>query len=128
VSDWRKIVLGLAALLVAGACALLIAGLWAGIVVGLAAIVAAGAAVWPLIAAQPKALSSPEVQVPDWVIERPAELAQVEAALFGDPAGTVGITTALRSRLMGPGSPPAVVTEQCGSGTPPAGRSRPRLE
>src|SRR5215472_6923638 len=95
-SDSRKLALGLSTLLLAGACALVIAGLWAGILVGLAAIVAAGAAVWPLIAGQPKALSPPSVQVPDWVIERPAEVARVVAALSGDPAGTLGVTTALQ--------------------------------
>ena len=95
VSRSRKIVLSVAAVLVAAACALIIAGLWVGVLVGLAAVVGAGAAVWPLIAAQPRALPPPELQVPGWVIGRPAEMAQVVPTLIGDRTGTVGITTAL---------------------------------
>ena len=96
VSRTRKAVLSLTALLVVAACALIIAGLWAGILAAVAAVVAAGAAVWPLVTALSKALPPPELQVPDWVIERPTELAQVVEALIGDRNGTVGITTALQ--------------------------------
>ena len=94
-SRYRKFALGLAGVLLAAACVLIIAGLWAGVLVGLAAVVGAGAAVWPLIVAPPKALLPPELQVPDWVVGRPAEMAEVVAALTGDQTGTVGITTAL---------------------------------
>ena len=92
----RKFVLSLAAILVATACGLVIAGLWAGVLVGVAAVVGAGAAVWPLIAAQRKALSPPELQVPGWAIGRPAEIAQVVMALTSGRTGTVGITTTLQ--------------------------------
>ena len=37
----------------------------------------------------------PELEVPDWVVDRPAELAAVVTALVGGQAGTVGITTGL---------------------------------
>jgi hypothetical protein len=61
----------------------------------LAAVVAAGAAIWPLISAQSKALPPPELQVPDWVIDRPTEIAQVVTALIDGRGRIVGITTAL---------------------------------
>ena len=37
----------------------------------------------------------PELEVPDWVVDRPAELAAVVRALVDAGAGTVGITTGL---------------------------------
>ena len=80
-------------------CALVIAGLWVGIVVGVAAVAAAGAAVWPLITALPtlpRTLPPTEFQVPEWVIERRAEIDKVVAALSKGPAGAVGTTTALQ--------------------------------
>jgi WD40 repeat protein len=96
VSRARKYLLVLTAVLAVAASVLVIVGQWAGILVGVAGIVGAGAAVWPLIAAQPKALPPPEVRLPAWVIDRPAELAQVVGELTADQPGTVGITTALQ--------------------------------
>src|ERR1035441_2620275 len=42
-----------------------------------------------------QALLPPELEVPDWVVARPAEMAAVVKALVGGGAGTVGITTGL---------------------------------
>jgi len=85
-----------AVVLAAVACGLIVAGIWIGALAGLAAVVGAGAAVWPLIAARPKELPPPDQRVPDWVIERPTEMARAIAALTSARAGTVGITTALQ--------------------------------
>jgi WD40 repeat protein len=40
-------------------------------------------------------LLPPELKVPEWVVDRPAEVAAVVTALTGNPAGTVAITTGL---------------------------------
>jgi WD40 repeat protein len=71
------------------------AGVWAGPLAALAGIVAAGAAVWVTIPPPSKVLPPPELEVPDWVVDRPAELEAVVTALVGGKAGTVGITTGL---------------------------------
>ena len=79
------------------------AGAWAGPLGALAGIVAAVAAVWVLVPRRPEAALPPEpevalppqVQVPEWVVDRPAELAAVVGALVGARAGMVGITTGL---------------------------------
>ena len=92
----RKIVLSLAAFLIAAACALVIAGVWVAVLVGVAAVVAAGAAVWPLIATPPKAPLPAGLQLPDWVIGRPTEVTHVVEALTRHQARAVGITTALQ--------------------------------
>lgn len=47
------------------------------------------------IARTPKVPLPPELEVPDWVVGRPAELTAVVKALTAGPAGTVGITTGL---------------------------------
>jgi hypothetical protein len=96
VSRSRKFVLGLAVVLGVAACVLISAGVWVAGLVGLATVVTTVGALWPVITSRPKALPPPELQVPDWVIGRPAELAQVVAALTSDQVGTVGITTALQ--------------------------------
>ena len=96
----RKILLGLVAAVSVVACVFLIAvlvgqglvraGLWAGIVGALAGVVAAAAAVWPLV---PRPLPLPPgLEVEEWVIDRPAEVAAVIKALVSGRAGTVGIT------------------------------------
>ena len=97
--------LGAVAVVGAAACVFLIvvmvrqglaqAGAWAGPLAALAGIVAAAAAVWALVARPSKVPLPPELEVPDWVVDRPAELAAVVTALVGGQAGTVGITTGL---------------------------------
>jgi WD40 repeat protein len=71
------------------------AGVWAGPLAAVAGIVAAVAAVWALRPQQPAAPLPPELDVPDWVIDRPTELAAVVKALLGGQSKTVGITTGL---------------------------------
>jgi hypothetical protein len=100
----RKIVLGLMAVVSVAACVFLVAvwvgqglvqaSLWAAILAALAAVVAVVVAVWAL-PKPPQALLPPELEVPDWVVDRPAEMAAVVKALVGGGAGTVGITTGL---------------------------------
>ena len=68
---------------------------WAGLVAALAGVVAAAAAIWMLVPRPSKVLLPPELEVPDWVVDRPAELSAVVRALVGGRAGTVGITTGL---------------------------------
>jgi hypothetical protein len=100
----RKIVLSLTATVSVAACGFVVAvlvhkglveaSLWAGILAALAAVIATALAV----SALPRPLSvplPPELQVPEWVVDRPAELVAVVKALIGAPAGTVGITTGL---------------------------------
>src|ERR1019366_354564 len=70
------------------------ASLWAAILAALAAVVAVVVAVWAL-PKPPQALLPPELEVPDWVVDRPAEMAAVVKALVGGGAGTVGIRTGL---------------------------------
>jgi NB-ARC domain/WD domain, G-beta repeat len=101
----RKVVLGLAAALSAAAfvflSAVLIgeglvrAGLWAAPLGALAGIVAAAAAVWVSVPRSSKMPLSPELEVPEWVVGRPKELAAVVQALIGGRTKTVGITTGL---------------------------------
>ena len=71
------------------------AGAWAGPLAAVAGIVAAAAAVSGPMARPSKVPLPPELEVPDWVVDRPAELATVVTALAGGQAGTVGITTGL---------------------------------
>jgi hypothetical protein len=98
-------VLGLVAVVSAAACVFLIAvlvrkglaqaGSWAVPLGTLAGIVAAAAAVWAVVPRRSKVLLPPELEVPEWVVERPGEMAAVVTALVGGRAGTVGITTGL---------------------------------
>jgi hypothetical protein len=57
------------------------ASLWAGLVAALAGVVAAGAAVWPLVAHPPKPPPSAKLEIAEEVVDRPAELNAVVAAL-----------------------------------------------
>ncbi|HEX9357642.1 MAG TPA: NB-ARC domain-containing protein [Streptosporangiaceae bacterium] len=101
----RKIVLGGAAAAAGVACVFLIvvmvrqgvdrSGVWAGPLAALAGIVAAVAAVWGPVARSAKVPVPPELEVPDWVVSRPVEVAAVVQALTDGQAGTVGITTGL---------------------------------
>lgn len=69
------------------------AGLWAAILGAAAGVVAAGAAVWPLIAGQPAGPVPPELRVPEWVVDRPAEMTAAVAGLLRGRKRLVGITT-----------------------------------
>ena len=79
------------------------AGAWAGPLAALAGIVAAVAAVLVLVPRkpevevlpEPEAALPPEPEVPEWVVDRPAELVAVINALVDTRAGMVGITTGL---------------------------------
>ena len=79
------------------------AGVWAGPLAALAGIVAAVAAVWvlvpprpgPVLPPEPPAVLPPEAELPEWVVDRPAELAAVVSALVDTGAEMVGITTGL---------------------------------
>ncbi len=101
----RKILLGVVAVASAAACIFLIVVLirkglarqacgrrrWAA----LAGTVAAAAAVWALTP-RPSTVPLPaKLEVPDWAVDRPAELSVIVKALVGGRAGTVGITTGL---------------------------------
>jgi len=70
------------------------AGVWAGIVGALASVVAAGAAVWVAVPHPSKAPPPPLPEMPNWVIDRPVEMATVLKAVLADNT-TVGITTGL---------------------------------
>lgn len=67
----------------------------AGVLGRLAGIVAAVAAVLVLVPRRPDAALLPQVQVPEWVVDRPAELTAVVSAVMDAEAETVGITTGL---------------------------------
>ena len=101
----QKIVRGLVAALSLAACGFLSvvmavqglsrAGAWAAPLAALAGIGAVWAAVWGPVPRPPKGTLPPQLDVPDWVISRPAELAAIVKALVDGRAGTVGITTGL---------------------------------
>jgi hypothetical protein len=71
------------------------ASLWAAIVAALAGVIAAGAAVWPLISQSSHNSPPPKMDVPDWVVDRPAEISKVVSALVRNPGQQVAITTGL---------------------------------
>jgi hypothetical protein len=87
------------------ACALLVAvaagqglvqaGYWAAVLSAVAGLVVALAAVWAVLPARAAAGLPSAVEVPGGIVGRPAELAQVTAALTRDPGGMMGITTGL---------------------------------
>ena len=70
-------------------------GAWAAPLAALAGIAAAVAAVWGPVAWPAKVPVPAELEVPGWVVGRPAELAKVVGALAGGRVGMVGITTGL---------------------------------
>jgi WD40 repeat protein len=74
---------------------LLEASLWAGIVAALASVISTVVVIWQQANAGPKAVLPPAGEVPEWVVDRPAEMSQVTEALLRDSSGTVGITTGL---------------------------------
>lgn len=57
--------------------------------------IAAVAAVWAVLPRPAVVPLPPELEVPDWVVGRPVELAAVVRALVAGGARTVGITTSL---------------------------------
>ena len=59
------------------------AALWATVLALPAGMIAAGAGVVALMARPSTAPVTPEFEVPEWVIDRPAELEQVVSALTG---------------------------------------------
>ena len=101
----RKVTLGLLAVVSAAACTFLVvvlvrkglaqAGSWAAPLSGLAGIVAAWAAVVAVVPQRAKMLVPAELDVPDWVIGRPAELAAIVGALVDRRTATAGTTTGL---------------------------------
>ena len=71
------------------------AGLVAGVVAALTGVVAVGAAVWAVVPHASNVPLPPELDVPGWVVGRPAELSAIVRALVDEGAGMVGITTGL---------------------------------
>jgi hypothetical protein len=101
----RNIARGLVAALSLAACGFLSvimavqglsrAGAWAAPLAALAGIGAVWAAVWGLLPRPSKGTLPPQLDVPEWVVRRPAELAAIVKPLAEGRAGTVGITTGL---------------------------------
>ena len=102
---WGKIGLGLVVVLGLVSCGLLVwvgvgrglglASSWAGVLAAVAGVVAAVAGVWPLLARSSRVLPLAGLEVPGWVVDRPAEAGQVVAALMAGGGRPVGITTGL---------------------------------
>ena len=105
VNRTRKITRSLAVVVGVAACAFLItllvvkgpdrAAVWAGVVAAGAGVVIMIAAIWPLGDQASKPPAQPPISIPQWVVDRPTEVADVVAALLRRETGTVGITTAL---------------------------------
>jgi len=101
----RKVALGIVTTVGVAACGFVLAVLvgqgpdraavWAGVVGGPAGVIAAVAAVWAVLPRPAVVPLPPELEVPDWVVGRPVELAAVVRALVAGGARTVGITTSL---------------------------------
>jgi WD40 repeat protein len=102
---WGRVGLGLAVALGLASCGLLVwvavgqglgsASSWAAVLGGVAGVVAAVAAVWPLLASPSRVLPGAGLEVPGWVVDRPAEAGQVVTALMAGGGRPVGITTGL---------------------------------
>jgi WD40 repeat protein len=100
----RRFVVSAIAAGTAAACAFLIvilvhhgladAAEWAGVVGALAAVLAVPASLLVLLS-EPPPLPVPVPDVPEWLVDRPQELAALLDALTDSGAGTVGITTGL---------------------------------
>ena len=74
------------------------AGVWAGFLGAVAAVVAAVPVVRGFLASAAAGRLPPELEVPGWVVGRPAELGAVVRALGAGRGGTVGITTGCPAR------------------------------
>src|SRR5215470_12811106 len=72
------------------------ASMWAGVLGAPIGLVAAGAALGPMVSSQFKMPVPAELAVPEWVVDRPEEIAEIVGALLGGQGGTVGITTGLQ--------------------------------
>jgi len=106
VSRSAKMVVGLTAIPGVVACVFLLAvlvgqgvdraSLWATVLGLPTGLVAAGAGLWAVVIRPTRLLVPPDVELPQWVVDRPMEAAQVVEALLRRRAGTVGITTALQ--------------------------------
>jgi WD40 repeat protein len=102
---WGRIGLGLAVVLGLASCGLLVwvgvghglgsASSWAGVLAAVAGVVAAVAVVWPLLAGPSRVLPLAGLEIPGWVVDRPAEAGQVITALMAGGRRPVGITTGL---------------------------------
>ena len=102
---WGRVGRGLAAALGLVSCGSLVwvavghgpgpASSWAGVLGGVAGVVTAMAAVWPLLARPSRVLPLAGLEVPGWVVDRPAEAGQVVTALMAGGGRPVGITTGL---------------------------------
>ena len=103
--SWGRVGRGLAAALGLVSCGSLVwvavghglgpASSWAGVLGGVAGVVTAMAAVWPLLARPSRVLPLAGLEVPGWVVDRPAEAGQVVTALMAGGGRPVGITTGL---------------------------------
>ena len=71
------------------------ASLLAGVVAAVTGVVAAVAAVWPLLAKPSRIPVLAGLEMPEWVVDRPAEVGRIVSALMGGGDRTVGITTGL---------------------------------
>ena len=117
-----KIVLSLTAMVGAAACAFLAAvlvgqgliraSLWAAVLAALAGVVAAGAAVWALVHRPPRALLPPELDLPEWVVDRPREMDAAVAAL-ARVSGLDGTQGLQGQADLGKGSSVEYYPEQC---------------
>ena len=102
---WGKAAAGFAAVLCVAGCVFLglfLAGqglerasLWAAVLGLPAGALAAAAGVWALVVQRSRVLVPPELEAPEWVVDRPEKVEQVVAALLRGRGGTVGITTGL---------------------------------
>ena len=71
------------------------ASLLAGVIAAVTGVVAAVAAVWPLLARPSRVPALAGLEMPEWVVDRPAEIGRIVSALIGGSDRTVGITTGL---------------------------------
>ena len=71
------------------------ASLWAAVLGLPVGAVATAAGVWALVVQRSRVVVPPELEVPEWVVDRPTEAEQAVTALLHGRSGTVGITTGL---------------------------------
>jgi hypothetical protein len=105
VSRSAKVVLGIVCALGLVACVFLVAvvvglgldraSLWATVLGVPTGVVAAVAGVWAIVARPSAVVAPPELELPDWVVDRPAEVEEVVAALRAEPDGAAGVTVGL---------------------------------
>ena len=71
------------------------ASLWAAVLGLPVGAVATAAGIWALVVQRSRVVVPPELEVPEWVVDRPTEAEQAVTALLHGRSGTVGITTGL---------------------------------